>query len=366
MSRLVIFCAGTSIDTLPGTKVTNILFNPFDNGINEKAILATRTMLAYARTKIRFQDSGGYQIFKAEEESKIMTFDRGLPLIRVANRINICPTHVIETARRLEPQIMTSLDFPIRKLLSKNDQEQEFLRKSGFNVKWAIETASLRETLCPEVELLIPIQAYDLDQFEFFVSLIQDINFDGLSMPLRNLEPSEIALFLLRFYQLGIKKVHLLGSTSFFNIALAAFFARHFFDWVSLDSTTWRFTAEHQGYLNPYDLSWEDLADEVLINEKIPMICQCPFCENRTFSFIKNLPYNDKLAFLRSHNFWVIEKAAEDLYENATDLLSLERFLRRRSPRTKDIEDLIRCLSIIDIYRKEDINVLKRFLRIAA
>jgi len=40
---------------------------------------------------------------------------------------------------------------------------------------------------------------------------------------------------------------------------------------------------------------------------------------------IKNLPYNDKLAFLRSHNFYVIEKAGEDLYENATDLLRLDK-----------------------------------------
>jgi hypothetical protein len=96
------------------------------------------------------------------------------------------------------------------------------------------------------------------------------------------------------------------------------------------------------------------------------MICQCPFCENRTFTFIKNLPFGDKLAFLRSHNFYVTEKAAEDLYENASDLLRLERFLRRRSPRTEDINALIRCLSIVDIYRKEDINVLKRFFTNAA
>jgi hypothetical protein len=149
-------------------------------------------------------------------------------------------------------------------------------------------------------------------------------------------------------------------------MALAAYFARHFFEWVSLDATSWRLTAEYKGYLNPNDLSWEYIGDDVLIDENIPMMCQCPFCQNSTFTFIKNLPYSDKVAFLRSHNFCVTEKAAKDLYENASDLLKLERFLRWRSRRTNDIEALIRCLSIIDTYRERDTGLLKRLLMIAA
>jgi hypothetical protein len=105
------------------------------------------------------------------------------------------------------------------------------------------------------------------------------------------------------------------------------------------------------------------MKNEVLIDESLPMICDCPFCENRTFTFIKNLPYTDKVALLRSHNFWAIEKAAEDLYKNATDLLTLEKFLKKRSPRTKDIEGLIRCFSLIDIFKNEDIAMVKPFFQ---
>jgi hypothetical protein len=262
--------------------------------------------------------------------------------------------------------MMTGLDYPIRKISDRGAQEHEFLRKLGFNMKWAIETAYLRKRYCPNIQLFIPVQCYDLDQFHLFHNSIQHLSFDGLSMPLRNLEFKEIALFLLRFHQLGVKKVHLLGSTSFFLMALAAYFARHFFEWVSLDATSWRLTAEYKGYLNPNDLSWEYIGDDVLIDENIPMMCQCPFCQNSTFTFIKNLPYSDKVAFLRSHNFCVTEKAAKDLYENASDLLKLERFLRWRSRRTNDIEALIRCLSIIDTYRERDTGLLKRLLMIAA
>lgn len=366
MGKLVIFCAGLGADPriLPAKKVTNILVNPFDNGMNQKNISGTLAMFDCAGTENRFLDSGGYQIYKAEGEKKAMTFDPDLPLINSDDRINVSPDHVAQVATKLNPHFMTALDFPIRKLSGKAEREKEFLSKLGFNVKWSVEASSLRARHCPQVQLFLPVQCYDLDQFELFKRSIGDISCDGLSMPLRNLELDEIALFLLRFYQLGTRKVHLLGSTSFFVMALSAFFARHFFDWFSLDATSWRRAPEKgQIYFSPLDLSSEKLSQTVSVDENIPMFCQCPFCENRTFTFIKNLPFGDKLAFLRSHNFYVVEKVSEHLYENASDLLRFERFLRRRSPRIKDIDDLIRCLSIIDIYKKEDINVLKRFLR---
>ena len=348
---------------LPSKKVKNILVNVFDHGTNERAIMNTKRMFAYAETEHRFLDSGGFQLHEAEKENKVMAFDLKSPLMNSHSHINISPAHVVETACRLEPRTMTSLDFPILKIKNESEREIEFLRKLGFNVKWAIETAALREKHCPQILLLIPVQCYTLGQFALFYTLIQHANYDGLSMPLRNLKPPEVALFLLRFYQLGIQRVHLLGSSSFFTLAVAAHFARHFFQWVGTDSTTWRVAAEHNGYLNPNDLSAEGIGSDVLINEKLPMICNCPFCENTTFTFIKNLPYSDKVSLLRSHNFWVIEKAAENLYQNATDLLTFERFLRRRSPRTKDIDDLIKCLSLIDLFKKEDINVLKPFFQ---
>lgn len=351
---------------LPSKKVKNILVNVFDHGINEKAIMNTKKMFSYAETENRFMDSGGFQLHEAEKEGKTIACDPKTPLMNSRNRINISPAHVVETACRLEPHIMTSLDFPILKTKDREEREREFLRKLGFNVKWAIETAALRGKYCPQVQLLIPVQAFNLIQFALFHTLIQHVSYDGLSMPLRNLKPSEVALFLLRFYQLGIQRAHLLGSSSFFTLAVAAFFARHFFQWVSTDATTWRLAAQYETYLNPNNLAGENMKNEVLIDESLPMICNCPFCENRTFTFIKNLPYTDKVALLRSHNFWVIEKAAEELYKNSTDLLTLERFLKKRSPRTKDIEGLIRCLSLIDIFKNEDINVLKPFLKIAA
>jgi queuine/archaeosine tRNA-ribosyltransferase len=347
-------------------KVKNILINVMDNAESEKAITRTRTILKNAGTETCMLDSGGHQIHEAEEQNKEITFDPSLPIMKSEERINISPLHVVEAACKLQPTIMTALDFPLKRLSGRADQEQEFLRKLGFNMTWALQTAALKEKHCPDIQLFIPVQCYTLDHFEIFKNSISGIRYDGLSLPFRSLKLQELAFFFLRFYQIGVRKVHILGTSSFFVIALAAFFARHFFEWVSFDSTTWRESALHEIYLNPNDLSPEHIGDEVLIDERFLMTCQCPFCLNKTFTFIKNLPYAEKVDLLRNHNFCVIEKACEELFEEAGNLLSLEKYLKNRSPKNKDIDELIECLSIIDLLRDEDINALKPIFKVAA
>jgi queuine/archaeosine tRNA-ribosyltransferase len=366
MSRLVFFCAGARIETLPATKVKNILVNVMDNAENEKAISNTRIIFKSAGTETIMLDSGGHQIYEAEKRNKKMTFDPNLPIMRSDERINISPIDVVEAACKLQPTIVTALDFPLRRLSYRIDQEQEFCRKLGFNLTWALETASLREKYCPDIQLFIPVQCYNLDQFEIFKNSISHIRYDGLSLPFRKMRLPDLALFLFRFYQTGVRKVHILGTSSFFVTALTAFFARHFFEWVSFDSTTWREAAQHEIYLNPYDLSPERIENRVLIDERLPILCQCPFCLNKTFTFIKNLPYTEKVDLLRNHNFCVIEKTTEDLFAKAGDLLGLEKFLKNRSPKNKEIDELIECLSVIDLLNDEDINVLKPLFKIAA
>ena len=81
------------------------------------------------------------------------------------------------------------------------------------------------------------------------------LDFDGVSMPIRELKIQDVALFLVSFYQRGISRVHLLGTFSFPVIALCAYMARHLFEWVSLDATTWRFAADKGEFLHPFDLS---------------------------------------------------------------------------------------------------------------
>jgi queuine/archaeosine tRNA-ribosyltransferase len=254
------------------------------------------------------------------------------------------------------------LDYPIQKILDPDEREFEFMRKLGFNVRWAIESAKLRKVLCPEVMFYLPIQCYDLNHLDLFLKLIGDIDYDGVSMPERNLSPNEIALFMLRFYQLGKKRFHLLGTSKFLAIALSAYMARNLFDFVSFDATTWREQAQHAVYLNPHDLSSVKIPSDITIDEKISIDCGCPFCKGKTFTYIKNLPQTEKIAFMRSHNWWVIEKAARDLYQNCGNLVQFERFLKIRCQDAEKIEEFCSTLSLIDALKDADISALQAVL----
>jgi hypothetical protein len=204
-----------------------------------------------------------------------------------------------------------------------------------------------------------------LDHLDLFVRLIGNIPFDGFSMPVRNLGLGEIALFLLRFYQMGIRQVHLLGTLSFFTIALSAYAARHLFDWVSLDATTWRMAAQYKTYANPYDLSPEFIGEDVQIGENVKVVCPCPWCQGKTFTYIKHLPYTEKTAFLRCHNHWVTEKVCRELYQSAQTLSDLKRYLMRVSSRPEKVDVLIRILGALDVCKDLEASAALDFLKAA-
>ena len=178
-------------------------------------------------------------VLVSEQKNKKVICDKNKPINCLGkDGLNLTPQHVVKAAQKINPDIMISLDFPIFTLSDQGEQEFEFRKKLGCNSSWAKETAELRQIYCPSINLFVPVQCYTLKQFDMFYDYIKDINFDGFSMPVRNMDLKEIALFLIKFYQMGIRKVHLLGTFSFFTIALAAYMARHLFDWISLDATT--------------------------------------------------------------------------------------------------------------------------------
>ena len=156
------------------------------------------------------------------------------------------------------------------------------------------------------------------------------LEYDGVSMPIRNLKLHEIALFLVSFYQRGIRQVHLLGTFSFPVIALCAYMARHLFEWVSLDATTWRIAADKGEFLHPYNLSRVKLQPEINIPDDAENNCPCPFCSGQNFAAIQGLERKKKTRLLREHNWWSVCKVFSDLERNCADIVMLEKFMLPR------------------------------------
>jgi tRNA-guanine family transglycosylase len=363
MGAFVNFCAGASFDDLPGKGVDAILFNVPGAFATDKRKCDTQRLMEKSQARFVMLDSGGFQLLNAEKAEKEISFDATRPLKNSIKLINLTPEHVVQAASELQPDILVALDFPIDTISNPKEQEEEFKRKFVYNVKWARKTAELRQQVCPRIALFIPLQAYRIGQVDRFLESIQDVGFDGISMPVRNLSLSALSLFLTRLYQAGIKHVHLLGVAAFFKLAVAAYMARHFFAWLSVDSTSWKAKARHNEYADPDDLSAHYLKSKGIIDGSISNNCPCPWCKGNSFTYIHHLPYSDRALLLKCHNYWVLNKAMADLYDNAATVVDLIGYLESKSSRAKDIEQLYRALSVVDALRDTEIGLIEDLLR---
>jgi len=274
-----------------------------------------------------------------------MTFNSDQPMIITKKYFNLAPRHVVETAIEMNADSMVALDFPIRKIKDPYEREKEFRKKLEYNVPWAIETAKLRKELCPNIILFIPIQAYSLEQFEKFYTRLRGIDFDGFSFPVRNMEMTDIAAFLLKMHKWGIRKAHVLGSSSLKVIIVCAYMSQHFFDFISFDATSWRKGAQHGKFLNPNDLSSKNLNKSGSYDPKYR--CYCQSCKGRTLGQIAAFgKTRERIEILMTHNFLAIYNITKEFSERSIDL----EFLRERFKGNKRryISEILRDMSKIE------------------
>ena len=343
-SKLHFLCAGTSSGRLPKAEIEGLLISTASDCKNPKSIQRTKDMIGAAKPKHLMIDSGGFQIFMAEKQEVPMTFDPEQPLKVTKKSLNLAPGHVIEKAIEMNADSMIALDFPIRKLKDPIAREREFRKKLPYNVRWAIETAELRKKHCPCIRLFIPVQAYNIPQFEEFYEKIKGIDFDGFSLPVRNMSMEDIAMFLLKMHELGITKVHILGSSSLPTITVCAYMTQRFFDWVSFDATTWRKYAQYGTFMQAGDLSSKRLNKIKSCDAQIS--CQCKSCKGRTLGQIAALERKESTKILVTHNFIAIQNLTKEFGEAIFDLQYLEKRLSKSNRR--DIKKILYCMSEIE------------------
>ena len=251
------FVSGAPVGSTSTTISKGFLVNTVAAGNSAQAIL--RTLKFFKKLglgTVTALDSGGFQIFQAETGAIDFTiiYDPSKPMV-FGRYLNITPRHCLHTALGTHPNIMFSLDYPVPKEHNKGRQNILFMRNNTFNVRCAREIAAMRDKLCPEIKFFIPLQLYDLDQFDYFMAGLGNINFDGLSLPIRIFSLEKITIFLMKFLKMGIKQAHILGTTRFDVLALLSYFARNYYDFLSVDSTSWRKFATVQVYLRPFSLT---------------------------------------------------------------------------------------------------------------
>jgi len=325
-----IFHAAVSQRNYPEKNI-NILLNAVENGATDSGVSATRNLLQMIKPRSTILDSGGSTIHAAEKAGKVILSDPDLSVYKSdETKLNLTPEHVIRAAVALKPTAMVSLDWPLQK--RNGERDDEFRKKLPVNLDWAKETARLRQKYVPEIRLLIPVQARDLDQFEEFMEGLSGLAFTGVSLPHRNLTPELLIQYLVRLWQLRVPWVHILGTTCFAYLGIAAYFARQeFFKMVTMDSTTWFVNGNRaSSFMSPHNLLRCNINEDTWIPESLRNDCSCPFCRNVSFQDMAFARYSSRSVFLCCHNAWVTEMVARQLYKNAKTLEQLTTYMMNK------------------------------------
>jgi queuine/archaeosine tRNA-ribosyltransferase len=354
MGKLIYFVAGSELRTFPGKQRCPLMINVPEHCLNTGDIERTRLLNQMVRPAYEIQDSGGFQIL--QEELKALSERPNEESVKVSLADKLHPSVIAGAAARMNPTVMIALDKPVQNSKDPREREAEFKAKFDFNVAGTIDTFKEWKKQCPQVAFFVPFQGFELSHLHKFLEAIKGISFHGFCMPLRNMNLHETGLFLTRFWQLGVKNVHLLGSSKAFSIALAAYGARHLFNWISLDSQTWHSAACHSEYLNPCDLSRVKVTQDVIMPEGTELDCRCPFCRGRTFAYIQHLPFDDRRVLLSGHNHFVTVKAFRDLYDHAGSIRTLVSFVDSRSRNKKRVQELYDTLCLIETFKDKDLR----------
>lgn len=349
--KFINFFAGIdSFKDIPSTRMEAVLVNvPYASKYSTSAD-NTNKLIKQTGARLVMLDSGGFTIFNAYQKKGDLSIDGTNILIR-SKRINIVisPLNIIQAALKVNPGVVIGLDYPVIKTGNPLLQREDFDKKKALNLQWMKEMSELCQIYCPHIELYLPIQCYDLDQFTYFENTLMKLKFDGLALPTRNMTPTEISKFLVRMQEMGIRKVHLLGTSSFNNIALAAYFARNYFDRCSVDSTTWSKGVQYHQYINPVNLSCIRVGRKSTCDENVKLPCRCSQCKGKSYGYILNLKDKDRREHLKRHNYLAFKKAGEDFFKHASNPHTFESHLRHRAPhRTRDIDMIMRAIQLAD------------------
>ena len=358
--NLQIYHAAVDFRSYP-FKNLSLLINPVDHAATEYSIQKTKRLIDLTKAKNVILDSGGNSIFQEEAKGNRIISDSSLP-IKSNGKLNLSPFHVIEAARKLQPKVVVALDWPLKRTTTKEEQEKEFKKKLPINLEWAKETVKLRNAICPEINLLIPIQAKTLNQLDEFMEGLSGLKFSGVSLPFRNMSAQMMVLFLTRLYQHGIEYVHILGTTCFAYTAIAAYFARQGrFELISMDSTSWKTSANRSsGFMSPHNLLSCKISEQTRIPDSLRNDCSCPFCKKMTFKQMAAEMFTPRSLFLACHNACVTENVAKDLYKNAKSLTQLEHYmLHKKSSGDPKVKKAIDALYLAEALKDENINILK-------
>ena len=353
MKKLIHICSGYSRAGAAPDRTEAILVNVPDVlrwKTSEKDIL---NLLKEHRPKLKVLDSGGAQVYRvmAGKSKTFKTFvsDKTKP-VYFGKTLNLSPYHLKDAALKIHADIVMALDFPLQPEKNPKLKDKAYKDSIDMNVQWARESIMLRNEYFPNAQIFLPFQGFKLDHVDHFLNRISPLRFDGLSLPTRAFSTEEIIVFLMKFKESNIKKVHVLGSSRFDLLCILAYLTHHdYFDFLSFDSGTTAIEARLGRYCIPYDLRTCSVNDlNAMKKASTTSRCDCDLCRNKLHLDIARMPLKEQRRLLSEHNYRAIQVTKNDLCLHATRPASLKKFLLKVSERKDSIEQVYNILSGIE------------------
>jgi hypothetical protein len=288
----------------------------------------------------------------ADPEQRTMIIMNPTLPISMKKKFNLTADHVAMAVELLDPDFVVCPDLPTPKPDDPDQKRYLYLNSIGYNIYSAFQMSILLKDKGSSAKLLVPIQAYDLAELQLYLNHLNYLQFDGLSFPCRLMTLERMAAFFVMAYLSGVRMVHVLGTGRFSYISFISYFARHFFDFTSIDSTNLQRFSKVSSYLLPYSLTSLSLRMDSTDDLRQPILCTCPWCRYySSFSAIQNLPKLEKRSFMVNHNHFTVENLMADAYNHATSARELHDFLRAKTNKIDDCREVYRVLALVEAAR---------------
>jgi hypothetical protein len=339
-----------------------LLINLLDNCNSAASIIKTNEMISKAVPRRVVFDSSGFAISSASKNNKEITFDKSKGIRRTTNGINLSYNHLLTPITKIEARNLEiiPLDNPIETTQDTAEQQIEFARKLNFNLHSASNTAKYVKQHCPNHKLLIPIQCYDMHQLDKYLKAIDGLSYDGLAFPTRNMNLIMMASFLIRFFQAGIKRVHILGINGFFKLGLSAFMARHFFDDLTVDGCAWKISAKVSKYILAGNLQRKSVKSISEVDLEYTVRCNCSACKGKSLADFAQLEYPQRRKLLAAHNAFAFSETCRMFFENASTIDNYESYLRNAGAHKRMTSELVAVLHKLDMLKNASSDDLQK------
>jgi hypothetical protein len=377
MGRFLPVFSGVSKSDMPDPTPENVLFSVSACGESDAALNQIIKLTKSLENSKIFLDNGMFTLFQKWKNDQlgktreIIIMNKNAPVFPKDIGMNNCSEIIAKYASAIKPDVTFCMDLAVPKLRQKKyagEDEFNFRLSTYNNILSAYEMVALKPKYFPTTDLYFVFQGYHINHLLRIKQSLLTLNFDGWAIPTRVLSCETLAGIMLILYYYGIRKIHIFAGSNLNAMIVGVYFARHFFDEVSYDSTNWlKYAINHDyrlfGSMRGVNTGENQTEKDLEFNKT----CYCPHCRGRSIDDIRAMTNNsEKIKLLKMHNYYIEVLTADAMADNIDTPNDLLRFLLNNQANENSVRKIFDCLNSIHIMKNkfDSLDVVVQFAKL--